>query len=122
MASAFPSHAALLIGACAVAGVIAGSAGAAPATSCRVIANPTPARHTVCRNADLRRVNLSGRDLRHADFTGSSMQRANLSRSNLSGARLPLANLTRANLTGVRAVGAAMAARPEPDPAPPIPS
>lgn len=87
-----------------------GASQADAATTCRVVANPTPARHTTCRNADLRRINLSGRDLRHADFTGSSMQRANLAGADLTAARLPLANLTRANLSGIRAAGAMMTA------------
>lgn len=93
--------------------LIGGMAGAAPASAaspCRVVANPTPARHTVCRNMDLRRVNLTGRNLRYAEFTGSSMQRANLRGADLRGARMQLANLTRANLAGARAAGARMTA------------
>lgn len=99
---------AVLVGVAAVAVVAVSQADAA--TACRVVANPTPARHTTCRNADLRRINLAGRDLRHADFTGSSMQRANLAGATLTDARLPLANLTRANLSGARATGARMTA------------
>lgn len=83
---------------------------ASAADTCRVVADPAPARHTVCRNLDLRGINLAGRNLRYAEFTGSSMQRANLRGADLRGARLQLANLTRANLQAVKAAGARMTA------------
>jgi uncharacterized protein YjbI with pentapeptide repeats len=97
----------LVAAGCMAAMFAARGDGAAP---CRVVASPTPARHTVCRNMDLRRINLAGRNLRYAEFTGSSMQRANLRGADLRGARLQLANLTRANLARAKAAGARMTA------------
>jgi uncharacterized protein YjbI with pentapeptide repeats len=94
----------------AAGGLLAAGAHASDVRDCRIVASPTAARHTTCRNMDLRRINLSGRNLRFADFRGSSLQRANLSGANLYRARLQLANLSGARMVRVRAAGARMTA------------
>lgn len=58
-----------MIGAVAVGAALAaaGAASGAQVSTCTVVKNPTASSHTTCRNRDLRRINLQGRDLRHAD-------------------------------------------------------
>ncbi|PQP25808.1 pentapeptide repeat-containing protein [Rhodococcus opacus] len=99
---------AMTLGAVALAGGAALSAGAGTAAAdvlteingCKIVANPNPGDRTTCPGADLSSANLAGLNLSFADLSGANMTRANLTGTNFAAANLSYADLSDANITG----------------------
>lgn len=87
---------------------------------CTIVEDPTAEVHTVCRNTDLKGIDLSVRQMQYADFAGSDLSNADLSFSdyaytNFSGTKLVgtnfagttplLANFNDADLSGADLTG-----------------